>query len=81
MDYTVDPDGLSYNGIEDELGLDNNKPVSHTGESFLIGYFAHKGIRGDTGQAFFNLFCHHSRFMIKSIKNCAVLSFLDCNGI
>ena len=81
MDYMVDPDGLSFNSIEDEVVLDNDKPESHTGASFLIGYFAHKGIRGDTGQAFFNLFSHDFSFMIKSIKNCAALSFLDCNGI
>ena len=81
MDYTVDPDGLSFNGIEDDVFLDSDKPVFHTGEFFLIGYFAHKWKRRDTGQAFFNLFCHDFSFVIKSINNCTALSFLGCNGI
>ena len=43
MDYMVDPDGLSFNSIEDEVVLDNDKPESHTGEFFSSGILPIKG--------------------------------------
>lgn len=49
MNYTMNPNGMVFNGVKDKVVLNNEEPISHSDQFFFIGYLANKGIGGEVG--------------------------------
>ncbi len=44
MNDTMDPNGMAFNGVKDEIVLDNEEPISYIGQFFFLGDFAKQGM-------------------------------------
>jgi hypothetical protein len=49
MNDAMNPNDLVFNGVKDKVVLNNEEPISHSGQFFFIGYLANKGIGGEVG--------------------------------
>jgi len=49
MDDAMNQNDLVFNGVKDEVVLNNEEPISHCGQLFFIGYLTYEGVGGEIG--------------------------------
>ena len=47
MNYTMNPNGMAFNGVKEKIVLNNEEALSHIGQFFFVGDFAKQGIGGE----------------------------------